>query len=112
MPNGRSGGFRIETAKLQQLLTSVSPTLVVGQMTVGSRLTSATADQVASCLAGADDRLAVEEQDRAFYIIHIRNEPDILWIMVKSESEIFPALRQLHTDWTAEHPGAKDWIGF
>jgi len=28
------------------------------------------------------ERLAVEEQDHSFYIIHVRDEPTLIWVSV------------------------------
>ena len=113
MPNGRSGGFIIETADLKELVTAVSDTAVVGKLTTGLRLRTASAAEISRCIEECPlDRIAIEEQDNTFYIIHIRNEPDIIWVSVNSESPIFAQLRQRHTRWMAEHPGWNEWIGF
>jgi hypothetical protein len=113
MPNGRSGGFVIETADLKQLVTAVSDTAVVGKLSTGLQLRAASAAELSRCIEESPhDRIAVEEQDKTFYIIHIRNEPDIIWVSVNSESPIFVKLRQRHARWMAEHPGWNGWIGF
>jgi hypothetical protein len=113
MPNGRSGGFVIETADLKQLVTTVSDTAVVGQLTTGLRPRAASAAEISRCIEECPrDRIAVEEEDKTSYIIHITNEPDIIWLSVNSESPIFVQLRQRHARWMAEHPGWNGWIGF
>jgi hypothetical protein len=58
------------------------------------------------------DRLAVEEQDRAFYVIHFSNEPKIKWVMVGSTSPLFTELHSRHAQWMAEHPGSNEWLAF
>ena len=58
------------------------------------------------------DRVAVEEQHSALYIIHFRNDPDIMWLSVNSESPIFVELRLRHARWMARHPGWDGWIAF
>jgi hypothetical protein len=75
MPNGRSGGFVIETVDLRELVKAVSDTTVVGQAFVNSlppRLVSSSevSRLVEEC---RHDRIAVEEQDNAAYVIHLSN---------------------------------------
>ena len=113
MPNGRSGGFVIETADLKQLVRAVSDTAVVGQLTIGLRPRAASAADVVRCVGECrQDRVAVEEQHSALYIIHFRNDPDIMWLSVNSESPIFVELRLRHARWMAGHPGWDGWIAF
>jgi hypothetical protein len=113
MPNGRSGGFVIETTDLKQLVTAVSDTAVVGQLTTGLRPRAASAAEIAQCIEDCPlDRMAVEEQDHTFYIIHFSNDPDIIWVSVNSESPIFAELRLRHARWMTEHPGWNGWMGF
>jgi hypothetical protein len=113
MPNGRSGGFVIETADLKQLVTAVSDSAVVGQLTTGLQPRAASAAEIARCIEECPhDRVAVEEQDNTFYIIHFSNDPDIIWVSVNSKSPIFVELRLRHARWKAEHPGWNGWIGF
>ena len=67
MPNGRSGGFVIETADLKQLVTAVSDTAVVGKLTTGLQLRAASAaDKVrlifmTGDVAGTDAERFLEE---------------------------------------------------
>jgi hypothetical protein len=113
MPNGRSGGFVIEKADLKQLVTAVLDSAVVGQLITGLVPRAASAAEISRCLEECShERIAVEEQDKRSYIIHLRNQPDIMWVSVNSASPIFLELRQRHTQWMAEHPGWNGWIGF
>ena len=113
MPNGRSGGFVIETADLKRVVQSVSGDAVVGQLTTGSKPQAASAVDVARLLQECPrHRIAVEEQDRVFYIIHISNEPDTIWVVVRSDSPIFLELRSRQAQWMAEHPGWNGWVAF
>ena len=95
MPNGRSGGFVIETADLKRLVEAVSGDALVGKAMVGlptarPKLTEACAAEVARFLEECPhDRIAVEEQDHASYIIHISKEPTIIWVLISSQSPIF-----------------------
>ena len=47
-------------------------------------------------------RLAVEESDHSFYVIHVSDEPPLVWASVKSGSPIFAALEILHSQWKLE----------
>src|SRR4029453_15500110 len=118
MPNGRSGGFIIETADFQRFVQAISNDAVVGGAVVGDLTTdprpqAARAVEVARYIkACPHDRVAVEEQDHAAYIIHLSNdEANIMWIMVGSQSPMFLDLRRRHDQWMAEHPGWDGWIG-
>jgi len=105
MPNGHTGSFVIKATDLKQLVQAVSGDAMVGKLTTGSRLEAACAADIARLLEECSrDRIGVEEQDSAFYVIHISNEP-IIWIVVKSESPIFMELRSRHERWVADHPG-------
>jgi hypothetical protein len=74
---------------------------------------AATAAEVSRCIEKCPfDRVAVEEQDSSFYIIHISNEPEIIWFSVNSQSPIFEQLRQRHSRWMTEHPGWNGWVVF
>jgi hypothetical protein len=114
MPNGRSGGFVIKTADLKELVKAVSDTDVVGQMALlPLSIRAANAAEVIrfveECL---HDRVAVEEQNHKGYIIHISNEPKLIWLMVGSESPIFLEIRQRHAQWMTEHPDWNGWMAF
>ena len=124
MPNGRSGGFVIKTADLKELVKTVSDTAVVGKMVVHP-LPRETVPNVPPTIRAGNaaevtrffeecphDRVAVEEQDNKFYIIHLSNEPKLLWLLIGSESPIFPELRQRHAQWATDHPGWKGWVAF
>src|SRR5580765_4510366 len=124
MPNGRSGGFVIKTADLKEMVKAVSDTAVVGQMVVlraeaevheAVRLPfrAANAAEVTRFVEECQhDRVAVEEQDHKSYVIHLSNEPKIIWLLVSSESLIFLEIRQRHAQWMNEHPGWKGWEAF
>ena len=60
----------------------------------------------------SNDRIGVEEQDNGFYIIHVSNEPTMIWVLISSQSPIFSELRSRHVQWVAEHPGWNGWLGF
>ena len=114
MPNGRSGGFVIKTADLKEMVKAVSDAAVVGQMVV-LRLPfrAANAAEVTRFVEECQhDRVAVEEQDHKGYVIHLSNEPKIIWLLVSSESPIFLEIRQRHGQWMTEHPGWKGWEAF
>jgi hypothetical protein len=113
MPNGRSGGFVLERADLKQLVQAVSQDAVVGKIAIRFELQPASAAEIARCIDEcSEDRVAVEEQDHAFYIVHIGKQPVGTWLSVTSESAIFAELRRHHTQWMSEHPGWDGWIAF
>jgi hypothetical protein len=104
MPNGRSGGFVIETADLEQIVQAVSPDMVVGKVFIGSKpQETAAADIVRLIQQCSNDRLAVEEQDHVCYIVHLSK-----WLIVDSSSPIFTELRSRHVRWRAEHQARTD----
>jgi hypothetical protein len=112
MPNGRSGGFVMETADLKQLVDAVTGDAVVGRLTTGLRPQPARADEITRVIEECPhSRIAVEEQDHAFYIIHINNEP-VVWLVIPSESPVFMELRRRHSEWMAERPGWNGWMAF
>ena len=112
MPNGRSGGFPLDKADLVRWIVGISPTVEIGRATTGERPRPATAADFAALLDGCpDDRIAAEEQDHSFYILHVRDKP-IVWVMVDSQSPLFQNLRQRHVEWKAEHPDWAGWISF
>jgi hypothetical protein len=107
MPNGHSGGFLIETATLKGLLRAAPDTAPIGKLAVRSspRLRLVNATEVLRLVEESPhERLAVEEQDHSFYIIHVRDEPTPVWVSVKSDSPIFAALALQHSRWKLEHP--------
>ena len=114
MPNGRSGGFVIERIDLKNIVTTFPDETIVTRI-----LTSTAASRPAGALETArlvdectSDRIAVEEQDHVAYIIHLQNEPEIIWLSVRAEDPIFLELRQRHRQWTTEHPDWTGWIAF
>jgi hypothetical protein len=107
MPNGHSGGFVIETADLKELVKTISDTTVVGKIAVLSSppIREAIAAEVIRFVEECPhDRVAVEEQDNKFYIVHLSNEPRLLWLVIGSESPIFLELQRRHVQWKTEHP--------
>ena len=114
MPNGRSGGFVIETADLKQLLEAVTGDAVVGRLITGLKpfQSARVAEMMQAIEKCPHSRLAVEEQDHALYVIHISNQPDIVWVVISSESPLFMELRRRHAEWIAERPGWNGWMTF
>lgn len=112
MPNGRSGGFLIETADLKQLVQGISAGAVVGQVFTGSKMQDTLAQDLVRLIKQCPhDPIAVEEQDHAAYVIHFSNSPTMNWVTVTSTSPIFMELRGRHVQWVAEHPGWNGWMG-
>jgi len=124
MPNGRSGGFVIKTADLKELVKTVSDAAVVGKMVVHPLPHESVSNVPPTIRAGnaaevtrfvqdcPHDRVGVEEQDNKFYIIHLSNEPKLLWLVIGPESPIFPELQRRHAQWATDHPGWKGWVAF
>ena len=115
MPNGRSGGFIIEKDDLQRLVKAmpeeIGATAAFGSGSTKSR--SIAASEMAKLIERCpNDRLAVEEQDHSWYIIHISNEPEIVWVTILPKSQIFPEIRERHKQWTTANPGWYGWIAF
>jgi hypothetical protein len=113
MPNGRSGGFLLETATLKQLIKDSSQVESVAIVVDGGPpLRPATASDLAPLIDGVKaERVGVEQQDGTSYVIHLSNEP-ILWIFVKSDSPLLVPLRQHHALWQAANPSWHGWIAF
>jgi len=116
MPNGRSGGFPIETADLKRLISAASadaPIALVVDDSSGPRTRETDAEEVLRLVEECPfDRVAVEEQDHAFYVIHLRNEPTPIWVVVPSKSPLLPDLKQRHDQWKVENPNWAGWIAF
>lgn len=113
MPNGRSGGFVIESTDLKQVLQAVSDDLVVGQLASRFDRQAVKAAEVTRLIEECPhDRIDVEEHDRTFYIIQISDQPTLKWVAVFPESPIFDELRRRHAQWMVDHPGWKGWIVF
>jgi hypothetical protein len=117
MPNGRSGGFPIDTTALKQLVSEVADTASIGMLAsaggspspgLRSTVAAEVLRLVEECPHG---RVAVEEQDHSSYIIHLSNEP-VVWVWVQPDSPIFTGLKQRHGQWEIEHPNWDGWIGF
>ena len=114
MPNGRTGGFPIEVTTLQRLLGAIASEAVLGHVITGPRQrTPAKASDIARLVDQCqEERVGVEEQHGDSYIIHLADEPALVWVEVERESPLFQDLRQLHRQWTSVHPGWKGWIAF
>jgi hypothetical protein len=114
MPNGRSGGFVIEKADLKSLVEALPHSTVVGKIiALSMRPRPADALETARFVDECpNDRIAVEEQGHKAYVIHLSNEPKIIWLLVGSEAPIFLELRQRHQRWATEHPDWNGWIAF
>jgi hypothetical protein len=113
MPNGRSGGFIIEKADLKRLIKTISDAnfATIARHPFPPRPVDAS-EIVQLLEESPKDRFAVEEQDHAWYTIHISNEPEIIWVTIAPDSPVFPEIRQRHEQWNTEHPGWKGWIAF
>jgi hypothetical protein len=114
MPNGRSGGFMIKTADFKKLVKTVPDTVVIGLMLLGRfPIRAADAAEVDRFVEECPhDCVAVEEQDHKGYVIHLSNEPKLIWLLVASDSPIFLEIRRRHAQWMTDHPGWKGWMGF
>lgn len=114
MPNGRSGGFLIKKADLQSLVRTFTGGLLIAERSEGSpRLRPADAAEIAQVVnVCPHDRIAVEEQDHSAYVIHLGDQPEILWLLVGPEAPLFSELCQWHQRWSTEHPDWKGWIAF
>ena len=115
MPNGRTGGFIIELGDLKELVNSASEATVVGHILNQSQSMrpqpAATAEALRFVNECKYERVAVEEQHRDSYIIHLSREP-LIWLIVGPEHPLFEGLRQRHVQWMTGHPGWKGWFGF
>ena len=93
---------------LKRLLRAAPDTAPIGKLVRGSsdlRLQLVNATEVLRLVEESPyERLAVEEQDHSFYIIHVRDEPTLTWVSVKSDSPIFAALALQQSQWKLEHP--------
>jgi hypothetical protein len=54
----------------------------------------------------------IEEQAHSAYIIHLRDEPTLIWILVFPKSPLLADLKQRHAQWRVEHPDWSGWIAF
>ena len=117
MPNGRSGGFPIDTADLKRLVSEVADTASIGKLasrggSSSPRLRPTVGAEVLRLVGECPHkRVAVEEQDHSSYIIHLGKEP-VVWILVQPDSPIFAGLKQRHGQWEIEHPQWDGWVGF
>ncbi len=113
MPNGRSGGFILQTSDLKKMLKTISGATLVGYLIIQNSINREASASDASAFVDecTQVRLAVEEQHHDSYIIHLSREIFRV-LMVGSKSPLFPELRQRHAHWVAEHPDWNDWIAF
>jgi hypothetical protein len=113
MPNGRSGGFLMSTADWKELARTLPDQTVIGNIVdISSTRAVSVADVIRFIEASARPRVPVEEQHHHDYIVHISDEPQILWLSIGPKSPIFPELQRLHARYKAEHPGWNGWIAF
>ena len=116
MPNGRSGGFPIETADLKGLISAASAAGPIAMLVDDSSGPKPRATDAKEMLRVANEypheRVAVEEQDHACYVIHFRNEPTPIWVVVFSESPLFGGLKQRHAQWKLDHPNWPGWLEY
>jgi hypothetical protein len=94
MPNGRSGGFFLEPAKLQQLLTELNDDAVVGN-TTGASVTATEMSRELSEWRG--EKVLIEEQDHSWYIVHL---PE--WVTVGEGSPLLGRFREAHAEFLRE----------
>ncbi len=114
MPNGWSGGFAMNGTDLKELLKAASDNAEIGKIVVHAlpiRTVNA-AEVIPFVEECPQDRVAVEEQDHKFYIIHLSEEPKLIWLVIGPESPIFLDIQQRHAQWMTEHPDWKGWIAF
>ena len=113
MPNGRSGGFIIEKTALEQLVKAI-PEPIGATVAMGDNprpRPTDTSEMVKLLERCPNDRLAVEEQDHRWYIIHISNKP-IIWVTVRPGSQVYREIRELHKQWATANPGWNEWMAF
>jgi hypothetical protein len=113
MPNGRSGGFLLDVADLKRVIMASPSGEVIAFVSDDQRRFTALTEfeltpLVDQCLYTP---VAVEEQDGSVYVIHLGDELT-RWVVVGSESPLQAPLRQLHSQWSAQHPERKEWIAF
>jgi hypothetical protein len=113
MPNGRSGGFLMQTADLKRLFDGLPDSANAGQIIAGyARPREASLSEIAKLVGEcAQEKVPVEEQDGTAYIVHLSNEP-ILWLFVFKESRLLDGLKRSHAEFLAEHPRWNGWIAF
>lgn len=114
MPNGRSGGFLITILDLKRLIEALPGSTVIGALLVQAPpIRPTTASEFIPLLnACSRDRVGVEDQDHKAYVVHLSDEPQPIWLVVDSKSQLFTVLQQTHTQWLADHPGWTGWVAF
>ena len=100
MPNGRSGGFELDTADLKHLITSTLLSEVGALLADGPGRPKpcSSADVAAAVERCQQAHVYIEEQDGAFYVIHLNDDP-ILWVVIRSGAPLLAPLRERHTEW-------------
>jgi hypothetical protein len=101
MPNGRSGGFLISRADLEQLLRDVPSDAEIGK-TLSSRVT--TAEFIRMLRKQRKNEIVIEEQDNAWYIVHLGVHLSA-WITVDESSLVHSSFRKCHAQWVRARPG-------
>jgi hypothetical protein len=103
MPNGHSGGFDLDIADLKRLITSTPQADVVATVINSPfQLTPATRDELAGLVDRCQrEQVYIEEQDDAYYLIHISDAP-IIWARIRSDSPLLLPLRERHSHWIHE----------
>jgi len=109
MPNGRSGGFKVRSLELENLLGGFDDDVEVGRSLAAVRTArSMGATPVNLTVAGAlailrefeRSEVWIEEQDYSYYVIHFESDVEVpdseKWIIVDSRSPLFAPLRQRH----------------
>ncbi|HTV57532.1 MAG TPA: hypothetical protein VMJ93_01535 [Verrucomicrobiae bacterium] len=114
MPNGRSGGFLIEKADLKTTIQGLpAETLTNVGMGLPLRVERKGVPDILRLIEeSAHERISVEEQDHSSYIVHLSNEPEIVWLFVPPGTPVFELLREKHNQWHAGHPNWDGWVGF
>jgi hypothetical protein len=87
MPNGRSGGFILEKTELKNLVGAFPSATLVATKVEFTRLRPLDTLEAGRLIDECrNDRIAVEEQDHTGYIVHLSNEPEIIWFGVVPDS--------------------------
>ncbi len=98
MPNGRSGGFRIDKPDLERLLVAWTNNTVVGRCAADDNAPvdrNATIADLRHLLREHEAKdLVVEEQDGSWYVIRLET-----WITVTQDSPLFETFRRCQTEW-------------
>jgi len=106
MPNGRSGSLFIDKRELARWLSGFAGTQIIGRALASTATgcpAEVSADTVSAIVAAYPaERITVEEQGRAAYLLHLyyplsMDPPDLeRWILIGAESPLFKELRTRH----------------